>query len=89
LVKKSKHVVYDAVSESEALDAFETVYGERALVDYDFSKASLIVSVGADFLVIGKVEVLMLVMLKEESLKQGRCHVISIRSKHDFVWCSC
>ena len=46
----SKHVVYDAVSESEALDAFETVYGERALVDYDFSKASLIVSVGADFL---------------------------------------
>ena len=44
------HVVYDAVSESEALDAFELVYGERALVDYDFSKASVIVSVGADFL---------------------------------------
>ncbi|MRX37943.1 4Fe-4S dicluster domain-containing protein [Flavobacterium sp. LC2016-23] len=46
----AKHVVYDAVSSSEALDAFQTVYGERALVDYDFSKASLIVSVGADFL---------------------------------------
>ena len=46
----AKHVIYDAVSESEALDAFETVYGERALVNYDFSKASLIVSVGADFL---------------------------------------
>ncbi|OXB03106.1 quinol:cytochrome C oxidoreductase [Flavobacterium oncorhynchi] len=46
----AKHVVYDAVSSSDALDAFETVYGERALVDYDFSKASLIVSVGADFL---------------------------------------
>lgn len=46
----AKHVVYDAVSSSEALDAFEAVYGERALVDYDFSKASLIVSVGADFL---------------------------------------
>lgn len=46
----AKHIVYDAVSSSEALDAFETVYGERALVDYDFSKASLIVSVGADFL---------------------------------------
>ena len=46
----AKHVVYDAVSSSEALDAFETVYGERALVDYDFSKSSLIVSVGADFL---------------------------------------
>ena len=46
----AKHVVYDAVSESAALDAFETVYGERALVDYDFSKANTIVSVGADFL---------------------------------------
>src|SRR5690606_31195514 len=46
----SRHVVYDAVSSSAALDAFETVYGERALVDYDFAKASLIVSVGADFL---------------------------------------
>jgi molybdopterin-containing oxidoreductase family iron-sulfur binding subunit len=46
----AKHVIYDAVSESAALDAFETVYGERALVDYDFSKASLLVSVGADFL---------------------------------------
>jgi molybdopterin-containing oxidoreductase family iron-sulfur binding subunit len=46
----AKHVVYDAVSESEALDAFQAVYGERALANYDFSKASLIVSVGADFL---------------------------------------
>ena len=46
----AKHIVYDAVSESDALDAFETVYGERALVDYDFSKASVIVSLGADFL---------------------------------------
>ena len=46
----AKHVIYDAVSSSEALDAFEMTYGERALVDYDFSKASLIVSVGADFL---------------------------------------
>ncbi|MES2544993.1 MAG: TAT-variant-translocated molybdopterin oxidoreductase [Bacteroidota bacterium] len=46
----AKHVVYDAVSSSEALDAFEMIYGERALVDYDFSKANLIVSVDADFL---------------------------------------
>ncbi|MDR6969203.1 molybdopterin-containing oxidoreductase family iron-sulfur binding subunit [Flavobacterium arsenatis] len=46
----AKHVIYDAVSSSEALDAFETAYGERALVDYDFSKAATIVSVGADFL---------------------------------------
>ena len=46
----SKHVIYDSVSESPALDAFETVYGERALVNYDFSKANTIVSIGADFL---------------------------------------
>jgi MoCo/4Fe-4S cofactor protein with predicted Tat translocation signal len=45
-----KHVIYDAISSSEALDAFETVYGERALADYDFSKASVIVSLDADFL---------------------------------------
>ncbi len=46
----AKHVVYDAVSESVALDAFEAVYGERALADYDFSKANTIVSLDADFL---------------------------------------
>ncbi|HEX8270072.1 MAG TPA: TAT-variant-translocated molybdopterin oxidoreductase [Flavobacterium sp.] len=46
----SRHVIYDAVSSSEALDAFQMAYGERALVDYDFSKAGLIVSIGADFL---------------------------------------
>ena len=46
----AKHVVYDAVSESAALDAFEAVHGERALVDYDFSKANTIVSLDADFL---------------------------------------
>ena len=46
----SKHIIYDAVSSSNALDAFETAYGRRELVNYDFSKASLIVSVGADFL---------------------------------------
>ncbi|WP_209405164.1 TAT-variant-translocated molybdopterin oxidoreductase [Pseudozobellia sp. WGM2] len=44
------HVVYDAVSENAALDAFEAKYGERALADYDFEKAGLIVSFGADFL---------------------------------------
>ena len=46
----AKHVVYDAVSSSDALDAFQAVYGERALAEYDFSKANVIVSVGADFL---------------------------------------
>lgn len=45
-----KHVVYDAVSSSEALDAFQAVYGERALADYDFAKADVIIGVGADFL---------------------------------------
>jgi MoCo/4Fe-4S cofactor protein with predicted Tat translocation signal len=46
----AKHVVYDSVSESAALDAFEAVYGERALINYDFSKANTIVSLDADFL---------------------------------------
>ena len=45
-----KHVVYDAVSESNALDAFQAVYGVRGLANYDFSKSDVIVSVGADFL---------------------------------------
>jgi len=45
-----KHVQYDAVSESAALDAFQAKYGQRALANYDFSKAATIVSVGADFL---------------------------------------
>ncbi|MFD2822232.1 TAT-variant-translocated molybdopterin oxidoreductase [Lacinutrix iliipiscaria] len=45
-----RHVVYDAVSESAALDAYQAKYGERALANYDFSKAMTIVSVGADFL---------------------------------------
>ncbi|MFD2542551.1 TAT-variant-translocated molybdopterin oxidoreductase [Lacinutrix gracilariae] len=45
-----RHVVYDAVSESAALDAYQAKYGERALANYDFSKAMTVVSVGADFL---------------------------------------
>ncbi len=45
-----RHVVYDTVSSSEALDAFQNAFGMRALPDYDFSKAEVIVSVGADFL---------------------------------------
>lgn len=44
------HVTYDAISEDAALTAFENKYGERALADYDFEKADLIVSFGADFL---------------------------------------
>lgn len=45
-----RHVVYDAVSESATLDAYQAKYGERALPNYDFSKAETIVSIGADFL---------------------------------------
>ncbi len=45
-----RHVIYDAVSESAALDAYQTMYGNRALPSYDFSKAKVIVGVGADFL---------------------------------------
>ncbi len=45
-----RHVVYDSISSSEALDAFQDRFGYRALPDYDFSKAEVIVSVGADFL---------------------------------------
>ncbi|GAB1307886.1 TAT-variant-translocated molybdopterin oxidoreductase [Urechidicola sp. KH5] len=44
------HVIYDAVSESAALDAYEAMYGNRALPSYDFSNAEVIVAVGADFL---------------------------------------
>jgi hypothetical protein len=44
------HVIYDSISDSKALDAFEIAYGVRALPTYDFSKAKYIVSIGADFL---------------------------------------
>ncbi|PZD78775.1 TAT-variant-translocated molybdopterin oxidoreductase [Mesonia sp. K7] len=44
------HVVYDTVSEDAALEAFQSKFGKRALANYDFSKAEVIVSVGADFL---------------------------------------
>ena len=45
-----REVVYDAISYDAALEAYEAMYGERALADYDFSKVNTIVSVGADFL---------------------------------------
>ncbi|WP_034888482.1 TAT-variant-translocated molybdopterin oxidoreductase [Gillisia sp. Hel_I_29] len=46
----SRHVVYDTISEDAVLDAFEAKYGQRALPNYDFSKAEMIVSIGADIL---------------------------------------
>ena len=44
------HVTYDAISNSSTLDAFENIYGLRAMADYDFSKAENIISIDADFL---------------------------------------
>lgn len=44
------HIIYDAISEDAALSAFEAKYGSRALADYNFEKADLIVSFGADIL---------------------------------------
>jgi len=43
-------VIYDTISSDAALNAFETYFGQRALADYDFSKAKTIVSIDADFL---------------------------------------
>ncbi|MEE9406638.1 MAG: TAT-variant-translocated molybdopterin oxidoreductase [Polaribacter sp.] len=45
-----KHVVYDAVSESGAADAFMAMYGKRALPNYHLQNAETIISFGADFL---------------------------------------
>ncbi|MGM0635541.1 MAG: TAT-variant-translocated molybdopterin oxidoreductase [Bacteroidota bacterium] len=47
---ETKHIVYDAVSENASLDAFEKKFGTRALPNYDFTEAEMIISVGADFL---------------------------------------
>ena len=44
------HIVYDSISHSKALDAFELKYGVRGLANYDFSKSKVIVSIAADFL---------------------------------------
>ncbi len=46
----TRHVVYDAISESAALDAFEAKFGTRGLANYDFSKAMSIVCFSADIL---------------------------------------
>jgi MoCo/4Fe-4S cofactor protein with predicted Tat translocation signal len=46
----TKHIVYDAVSESGAADAMLAMYGKRTLPNYHLNKAKTIVSFGADFL---------------------------------------
>jgi MoCo/4Fe-4S cofactor protein with predicted Tat translocation signal len=45
-----RRVVYDRISSDAALNAFNAFYGKRALADYDFSKATTLVSIDADFL---------------------------------------
>ena len=46
----SRHVQYDAVSQSGMLNANEASYGRKAIPVYQFDKAKVIVSLGADFL---------------------------------------
>jgi len=46
----SKHVQYDADSFTGILLANEATYGKRAIPSYQFDKANVIVSLGADFL---------------------------------------
>ncbi|MFD0963653.1 TAT-variant-translocated molybdopterin oxidoreductase [Pseudofulvibacter geojedonensis] len=45
-----RHVVYDAISESATLDAFQEKYGERGMPNYNLGDADVIVAIGADFL---------------------------------------
>lgn len=71
-----RHVQYDAVSESSALDAFQAKYGERGLANYDFSKAMTIVSIGADFLGDCKVVDSIQDTLKTEFQIMAKCHAI-------------
>ena len=44
-----KHVVYDSISNSAALDAFQNSYGKRALADYDFSLSNTIISIAVSY----------------------------------------
>jgi len=46
----TEHVVYDPISAHGLLEANQRSFGIRAIPSYDFSKASIIVSFGADFL---------------------------------------
>jgi molybdopterin-containing oxidoreductase family iron-sulfur binding subunit len=84
--QNAKHVVYDLNQRS--FRCFKR-FMVKALVDYDFSKASLIVSVGADFLGDWQGGGFDAGYAKGRILKQEDVSSFSIRSKHDFVWCSC
>jgi MoCo/4Fe-4S cofactor protein with predicted Tat translocation signal len=46
----SRHVTYDAVSYSGMLLANEQSYGKKAIPSYQFDKAKVVVSLGADFM---------------------------------------
>lgn len=46
----TEHVMYDSASSEGMLSANESSFGVRAIPAYDFSKADVIVSFGADFL---------------------------------------
>ena len=46
----SRHVQYDGISYSGILTANEATYGKRAIPSYNFGKAKVLVSLGADFL---------------------------------------
>ncbi len=46
----SRHVQYDGVSYSAMLEANDATYGKKAIPSYQFEKAKVIVSLGADFL---------------------------------------
>ena len=47
---KFEHLVYDGISYTGILDANEKTFGKRLIPSYNFSKAKVIVGVGADFL---------------------------------------
>ena len=46
----SRHIVYDPLSNSALLDAYEQTHGRRSLPRFHFEKAEVIVSFDADFL---------------------------------------
>jgi len=46
----TEHVMYDTASAEGMLQANEAAFGKRTIPSYDFSKADVIVSFGADFL---------------------------------------
>lgn len=48
--QNAKQVVYDSISYAGIIKANNLSFGKAAIANYDFSKASTIVSIGADFL---------------------------------------